>query len=150
MKIKFNWGTGIVIAMTLFMIFILQFVYKATVYDKYEHHLVSEDYYKDELNYQKEIDKEENANKLKENIKIVRTNEGLEIVFPAEFIPTDITGKVKLLRPSNVKFDINKEIKLESNTLYILDKELVSGKYEIVIDWLYNSKGYMYKTSYFY
>ncbi len=44
MKIKINWGTGIVIAMVLFIIFILSFVYKTIAVDKYEHHLVSEDY----------------------------------------------------------------------------------------------------------
>lgn len=55
MKIKFNWGTGIVIAMVLFMTFILTFVYKSLT-PQYTHDLVSEDYYKDELLYQKEID----------------------------------------------------------------------------------------------
>jgi len=66
MKIKINWGTGIVIAMVLFMAFILQYVYRVSVYEKYDHHLVADDYYKDELNYQKQIDKESNANNLKE------------------------------------------------------------------------------------
>ena len=51
MKIKINWGTGIAIAIALFIVFILSFVYKTIFIEKYEHHLVSEDYYKDELHY---------------------------------------------------------------------------------------------------
>ncbi|NOQ92040.1 MAG: cytochrome C oxidase Cbb3, partial [Flavobacteriaceae bacterium] len=47
MKIKINWGTGIVIAMLMFMTFILTFVYKSLT-QEYTHELVSEDYYKDE------------------------------------------------------------------------------------------------------
>ena len=46
---KLNWGTGIVIAMISFMIFILTFVYRSVVMDEYQHELVSEDYYGDEL-----------------------------------------------------------------------------------------------------
>ena len=61
MKIKINWGTGIVIAIVLFIAFILSFVYKTIFMEEYEHHLVSEDYYKDELHYQEEIDKLNNA-----------------------------------------------------------------------------------------
>ena len=58
MKIKISWPMGIIIAMTAFVIFILSFVYKVTFLPAYDHHLVSEDYYKDELHYQQEINKE--------------------------------------------------------------------------------------------
>ena len=51
-KIKISWSAGIVIAMVSFMVFILSFVYKSIAMDEYQHELVSEDYYKDELHYQ--------------------------------------------------------------------------------------------------
>jgi len=135
MKIKINWGTGIVIAMILFMVFILQFVYRISVYDKYDHHLVADDYYKDELKYQEQIDKEENANKLIENVKIIKTDSGLNIVFPKEFESGKISGEIKFLRPSNIKLDIKKKIELLTNTFFIPRKQLVSGKYNIIVDW---------------
>ena len=47
---KINWGTGIVIAFVFFISFILFFIVKASTQDKYEYDLVSEQYYKDELN----------------------------------------------------------------------------------------------------
>lgn len=150
MKIKINWGWGIVIAMALFMIFILQYVYRVSVYDKYEHHLVADDYYKDELNYQKQIDNEENANKLVENVKVVKTGAGLNIIFPTEFEFEKVSGSIKLLRPSNYKLDLKKEINLKSNSFLILDKELATGKYDISINWNYKDKKYLYKTALYY
>jgi len=150
MKIKINWGWSIVIAMVLFMTFILQYVYRVTVYKKYDHHLVADDYYKDELNYQKQIDKENNANKLVENIKLEKTTSGLKIVFPNEFEYAKIYGSVKLLRPSNFKLDLKKDIKLTSHFLLISDKELVSGKYQVTVDWTYMGQNYLFKKSIFY
>ena len=45
---KLNWGTSIVIAFGLFMIFILQFVFKVQSSNQYDHEMVTEDYYKKE------------------------------------------------------------------------------------------------------
>jgi hypothetical protein len=150
MKIKFNWGTAMAVVMVLFMIFILQYFYRAVVYDKYNHHLVSDDYYKEELNYQHEIDKENKANHLKQNIALVTTNEGLEIVFPSQFDFAKLKGTIKLQRPSNYKLDIKKSIKLTSNTLLIPKKELVKGMYDVAIDWTYNKDAYLYKRAIYY
>jgi len=150
MKIKFNWGTAMAIVMVLFMIFILQYFYRAVVYEKYNHHLVSDDYYKEELNYQHEIDKENKANHIKQNIALVTTNEGLEIVFPSQFNFKKLKGTIKLQRPSNFKLDIKKTIKLTSNTLLIPKKELVKGMYDVAIDWTYNKDAYLYKKAIYY
>lgn len=57
MKIKISWPTAIIIAIASFVVFILSFVFKVTFLPKYDHHLVSEEYYNEELNYQEEIDK---------------------------------------------------------------------------------------------
>ena len=61
--------------------FILSFVYKTLFIEKYEHHLVSEDYYKEELHYQEEIDKLNNANLLLENVVLMNENNGIKIIF---------------------------------------------------------------------
>ena len=55
-KYKISWPTGIILSIIAFMVFILSFVYKATFLPEYGHHLVSEEYYKEELNYQKEME----------------------------------------------------------------------------------------------
>ena len=150
MKIKINWGTGIVIALVLFMIFILSFVYKTIAVDKYEHHLVSEDYYKDELYYQKEIDKLNNAAKLSENITLSNSEKGITISFPEDKDFNKIKGRIYFQRRSNLKLDFKKEIKLSDHFIIIPDSLLVSGKWIIKIDWQYNDEEYLLKESWFY
>lgn len=150
MKIKFNWGTGIVIAMVAFMVFILSFVYKTLAVEKYEHQLVSEDYYKDELHYQQEIDKLNNAAKLPQNIVLSNSNDGITIQFPKNMDYKEISGKILFQRLSNEKLDFNEEIKLDSSSLLIPKDKLVAGKWVVRIEWNNKGEAYLYKESWFY
>jgi len=150
MKIKINWGTAMVIAMVLFMAFILQFVYRSIAVDKYEHHLVSEDYYKDELYYQQEIDKMNNASKLTQNVKVDRVGEGMLVSFPDEMNFTKITGIVYFQRPSDERLDFKKEISLSDHIMLIKDDKLINGKWKVKIDWKYGNDEYLFKEAIFY
>ncbi len=150
MKIKINWGTAMVIAMVLFMAFILQFVYRSIAVDKYEHHLVSEDYYKDELYYQQEIDKMNNASKLTQNVKVDRVGEGMLVSFPDEMNFNKITGIVYFQRPSDERLDFKKEISLSDHIMLIKDDKLINGKWKVKIDWKYGDDEYLFKEAIFY
>jgi hypothetical protein len=150
MKIKISWPMGIIIAMTAFVIFILSFVYKVTFLPAYDHHLVSEDYYKDELHYQQEINKENKGVALRENIKIIKSNLGLTIVFPSEFEPSKISGTISFMRLSNDKIDFTLPIKLTSNEVIIKDENLVVGRWDIKIEWVVNKTEYLYKEKLIY
>lgn len=150
MKMKMNWGTGVVIAMILFMAFILSFVYKSVVMKEYQHELMSEDYYRDELHYQEEIDKINNASELEENVKIIRSENGILIEFPEGLDSDQITGKISLLRPSNKKLDLIVDIALKSSKQLIQEDQLVSGKYLVIIDWKNGEDEYMFKDNLFY
>lgn len=150
MKIKINWGWAIVIAMGAFMIFILQFLFRSITDESLEHHLVSEDYYKDELYYQEEIDKLNNASKLKENLTVKRTEGGMLITFPKSIDIKNVTGTVSLLKNSDKRLDFKKEIKLIGNTMLINDEKLIGGKWNIKIIWNLNDVDYMYKEAIFY
>lgn len=149
MKIKWNWGTGIVVAMLLFMIFILQFVYRVTFVDQYDHHLVSDDYYKDELHYQDEINKESNALDLKQNIEFTNTDQGLKISFPEDFEEEKIEGTIYFKRFSNEKLDFKKDIELTDHSILIPKEILLSGKWDIKIEWKYKDEEYLTKKSLF-
>lgn len=150
MKIKISWPTGIIIAMSAFIIFILSFVYKATFMDEYDHHLVSEDYYKDELNYQQEINKLNKAATLKEDVTLTKVAEGLLIKFPAEFDPEKITGTISFQRPSNDKIDFELPIKLITADYLILDNNLVQGIWNVKIEWTINGTTYLFKEKLMY
>ncbi len=143
---KINWGTAIVIAFIGFIGFIMYFVVSMSTDDKYDHDLVVEDYYQQELKYQNDIDKESLSKTLKTNIKIKRTPDGITVVFPKDLNIEDISGKVFLYRPSNKQLDFEIPISLSNNNLLIPDKRLLDGRWNIKVDWKYNNTAYLYKT----
>jgi len=149
MKIKINWGTAIVIAMVLFMVFILQFVYRSFD-DKNKHDLVSEDYYKDELYYQQEIDKMNNANQLEQNMILEHVEEGFLIIFPRDMDVAKITGMAYFQRPSNKDLDFQQTILLTESKILINHSNLVEGKWKVKIDWKYKDEEYLLKETVFY
>ena len=144
---KINWGTGIVLAFIGFIAFIMYFVVSMSTGDKYEHDLVTEDYYKAELEYQTDIDKLKNAKSLAENINYKKTPEGLLVSFPKDIDPEKITGKLFLYRPSNKQLDFETSLSLSKSHLLIPDNRLVDGRWNIKVDWQYEGKSYLYKES---
>lgn len=145
---KINWGTGIVIAFGLFIIFILSFVYKVQSNQKYDNELVTKDYYKQEATVQGDIEKQENANALTNKVTIEKTAEGVKIQFPADFDYSKINGKVSLYRPSSQKLDFEISISLSSPHLLIPKSNLASGLWDISIDWEYDGVKYLNKDSF--
>ncbi len=147
---KINWGWSIVIAIVSFMGFILYFVIKVQTNSEYDNELVVEDYYKQEVAFQQTIDKKQNAANLTEKINITSDKEGIHIHFPTTMDYEKIKGKVSLYRPSNQKLDSEKIFSLSSSHLLIPKSELVSGRWDISIDWNYNDQEYLNKeTIYF-
>ena len=142
---KFNWGTGIVVAFVAFISFILYFVITMSTNKKYEHDLVIENYYGQELEFQNAINKEINSQTLKQDIVWKRTSEGLLIEFPDNFKPEEITGTISLYRPSNKLLDFETSIQLSDSTFLITDKRLLDGRWNLKIDWKVNGEEYLYK-----
>jgi len=150
MKFKISWPTGIIISLAAFVIFILSFVYKVMFLPQYDHHLVSEDYYKDELNYQQEIDKLNEAAELKQNITYKKIDLGLLISFPSEFEASQIEGTIYFQRLSNNKIDFQLPINLETNDLLIPEEKLVEGRWNVKIEWSVNNNTYLFKEKIMY
>ena len=142
---KLNWGTGIIIAFICFIGFIMFFVITMTTDDKYNHDLVTEDYYKQELNFQDDINRETNSKNLKQDITWKKTEKGLIIIFPEQLDASKINGKVFLYRPSNKQFDFETPISLSNHNLLIPDNRLLGGRWNIIIDWEYNKTPYRFK-----
>ena len=147
---KINWGTGIVIAFALFMVFILSFVYKVQSNQKYDNELVTKEYYKKEATVQIDIEKKQHANALKNLVVIKKVVEGIIIEFPSDFDYSKIKGKVSLYRPSSQKLDFEINISLSSPYLLIPKSNLTGGLWDISVDWNYNETDYLNKeTIYF-
>jgi len=128
-----------------FISFIMYFVISMNTNKKYEHDLVTEDYYNAELEFQNDIDKEVNSRNLAENVTWTKTSDGIQILFPESLNINKIKGKVFLYRPSNKQLDFETTISLSNHNLLIPDKRLLDGRWNIKIDWQYNGNKYLYK-----
>lgn len=142
---KLNWGTGIVFAFISFIAFILYFVIRMNTDSSTDHELVAEEYYELELGYQTEIDAEKNASRMNAKLKLVKTDEGLQISFPETFDIEKITGNVSLYRPSNRHLDFDLPISLSSTHLLIPDKRLLDGRWDITVKWEYEDNSFLFK-----
>lgn len=110
-----------------------------------DHDLVNDNYYKQELEYQNDINKEKNAKTLASKLTWEKTPEGMQIHFPKELDYKTIKGQVFLYRPSNKQLDFNTTILLSNHTLLIPDNRLLDGRWNLKIDWSYNNNNYMFK-----
>ena len=147
---KINWGTGVIIGFGSFMTFILFFVFLVQSNSKYDNELVADDYYKQESKVQGDIESQTLSNALKTKLKIEKTAEGLQIIFPADIDYKKINGIISLYRPSNQKLDFETKISLSSPIMLIPKHKLVGGLWEISINWKVNEVAYLNKeTVYF-
>ncbi|WP_394750922.1 FixH family protein [Spongiimicrobium salis] len=147
---KWNWGKGLVLGMVLFMGFILYFVITMSTDKTYKHDLVTEEYYAKEMRYQQEIDAETNVRNMQTQIISKRTEKGWLLRFPSTWETNKIQGKVFLYRPSNQRLDYDLPIVLSGSDLLIPDKNLVDGRWNIILEWTYDGVSYLYKEEMIY
>jgi nitrogen fixation protein FixH len=128
-----NWGYKIVIAALLFMGYIVFLVTKCFQQDV---SLVDKHYYKEEIEYQAQIEKIRNANKFEDlSVKYLAGENQLELQFKDKY-RTGVEGKIQLFRPSDEKMD--KSILLqpnESGAQYISTRELAKGLWKMKVSW---------------
>ncbi len=146
MKIKINWGGGLVIGMALFIGFILVLVTTMLTDKRFDHDLVTESYYQKELHYQNEIDAENRGRALAENISDQKTESGWLIEFPKHVDIDKIKGKISFYRPSNKALDFSIALPVESRAISIPAEKLAAGKWRLFIDWEYEGETYLYKS----
>ncbi len=139
---KFTWGHGIALALGSFIIFILYLVFIFPI-GKQNSDLISENYYEDEILYQKVIDAKTNADKLSQRPTYKQDEKGIHIQFPTEIIPEDRQVKFHLFRTDDATLDVEKTISLDaSNTLQIPPQIMTAGSYTLKVSWVKNKVPY--------
>lgn len=123
----------------------MYFVISMMTNKKYDHDLVTENYYQKELIFQQTIDKEKNAKRLDEQVTWKKTPEGMLITFPQSLNIEEIEGKVFLYRPSNKHLDFEMPITLSNHTLLIPDNRLLDGRWNLSVEWEYDNVEYLFK-----
>ena len=129
-----NWGKGIVTALTLFIGFISFLVVKIMSQDV---DLVSEDYYKQEIDYEARIQKEQNGLNNAAKIELIDQEAYVVVQLPDSSSLTNVVLNLK--RPNDKKLD--KSFKIEGTKTFMLPKSsLEKGKYELTIEYTINGE----------
>jgi len=140
---KFNWGTGIAAGIVCFMTFILQYVIRVQFDDRYNNELVTENYYQKESEVNSNRLKAQNAKALGDSLRIEPTDRGLEVYFPENIRAEEVRGSLSLYRPSNEKLDKVIPLKLTSARLLVPHNQLVSGRWDITLEYRYEGRDYL-------
>lgn len=144
---KFNWGTGISIFITVFILAVVAFIIYVSNLDI---KMVEDNYYDKELTYQNRIDRLNNTAALPWKINF-RLEPGILILqFPALEPPIVPEGTLLLYRPSDPGKDISVPLQLNDSSLQVLDISRIDrGKWVIKIDWMMAGVGYYFEREVF-
>jgi hypothetical protein len=136
---KFNWGTGILLFLILFLAACAVFI---TFAFRQDVNLVHKDYYEKGVDYTEQMNVNARSLPFKNDFKIINQKDFL-VVNIEESISTKIdSGKVLMFRPSNSKQDIWYELKSNTGILNLPKENLVSGRYILKIYWYSNGLKY--------
>ena len=139
---KFSWGHGIVIALGSFIAFILFMIFLFPN-GQQNSEMITENYYEEELAYQKIIDAKNNADLLPEKPKYNQDQSGIKVIFPEDINNENSKFTIDLHRADDQKLDVKREIKLDGkNTLFIPANILVKGNYVLRTMWTTNNKNF--------
>lgn len=130
-----NWGHKIAIAISIFIAFMVGTVIWAFQQDV---NLVAENYYEEEIAYQKQIDKIKNTNRLleKPTVNYRNVDDIVELVFPQRLLNKKIKGELHFFRPSDFKKDRKFELQLdEEGKQFISVATLQPGSWKVKLRW---------------
>lgn len=130
---SFSFGTGIALAYIGFVIFMLGLVYLCV--KQTDLHLVTDQYYQEELAYQSRIDQMENARKLSILPEVTIEETEARFVFPVESLHG--TGQVTFYRPSNPSADFEVPFTInETDVRLSLPPHMAKGLWNAEITWV--------------
>lgn len=133
MKIKFNWGTGIVLAL---LIMISGMIVLVSIAVRQDYDLVDKDYYRKSVNFQQHIEKVKNNEALTEKIQVKLAADSLILAFPNLGNYQDYSGEIHFYSPVAEKRDFKLAVKPDSGFIQVIGlKYLEKGRYQVKIDW---------------
>ncbi len=135
-----HWGHKIIIVFVLFAAGMLTLVTKS-IRTKID--MVTPDYYAEELKYQQVIDGQDNVVQLSAPVKVVQSNQDLEITFPEELHGRALTGQVLFYRPSDSGKDFVLPLQLNEHGQLLVSRErFIKGGYRVKMRWEMSGKPY--------
>lgn len=132
MKIEWNWGTKLVIAMAAFMLMVIAFV---VVMFQQDISLVEKDYYPRGQAYQDMIRQVQNTVPYAGDIHADAADDELRISFPAFFRPEATQGLVHFYHRIDDAHDRYVRLSLDENGVFSYPARGLKGRYILKISW---------------
>lgn len=143
---KFNWGTGILITIILFMLIVIS---TAVYLMNQDVDLVTNDYYNKGINHQQQIDRMNRTNAMDDEVQISPENGYLKLKFPKSYAQKSFNGTIQFYRPSDSKKDFALSISIDTSAQQIIPvQNLEKGYWKVELSWTQDSLEY-YKESSF-
>ncbi len=136
---KWNWGTGVVISMAIFMTFLVILVVKASFSGG---ELQYENYYEQELAFQDRIDAKENAVALKKDLLITMSADSIKVKLPLG-IDLPVNGVMVFTRPNDSSKDKNITLIPDTRFQGLKKEELIPGAYSFELAWSVGEKEFL-------
>ncbi len=132
MRIKFTWGTGIVVFLFLFLAALLSFVVFAFHQDV---NMVHKDYYEKGVDYTRQMEKNRRSAEFAPLLTITETGDSVILIFPRHLAATIESGSLLFFRPSNQNMDISYPLNFTDSVMRIPSGNLTPGRYIVKTTW---------------
>lgn len=129
---KINWGTGIFIFLTLFLMASAGFIIFAVNQDV---NLVHEDYYEKGVDYTDQMNVNARSVQYKNALTVGSQNDFFLIDIEESLAARIDSGNVLMFRPSSSKNDISIRLNKLAKTVQIPKEELLNGRYILKFSW---------------
>lgn len=134
-KKNMSWPLGIGIIYGLFVVLLLIYL----VYANFNSvDLVTKDYYAKDLNYQQQIDRQDRTSGLESGMtwQYFERSQTVQLQFPANIDPAQISGKIIFFRPSDAQLDNTVTINPNIDRIQEIDVDKLSqGMWRLKIFW---------------
>jgi hypothetical protein len=140
-KLTFSWGTGIFIALALFITGMAVVFYISSQQDR---NLERIDYYADATRHQENIDQRQNFDALNQPLQVLIVEDMVVVTLPTVLAGQKIIGTINFYRPSDKKLDKTFSMNNQGNTTYRFPvSQFNKGRYIIKLVFNADSKGYL-------
>jgi hypothetical protein len=143
---KFNWGLKIAL---VYGVFVMGIMYMVFLSSKQNRDLVSDNYYAEELAYQKVIDQSSKTASLQSQVEISTTENRVQVSLPKEFEHTSILGSWTLYYAANQKKDIMGSFQTSAAAFSIDIPKDSKGNYLLKLNWKSKKEEYYFEKNIF-
>ena len=134
------WPFGIITAFALFFVGMASVVVIAATHRE---HLVSDSYYEQELNFQRQIDSADRAKKSGAGIAYDATKDSVVITLPVAQLAQKVSGTIELYRPSEPKLDREFLLEPKADGTQTFDvSKLAGGLWSVRVKWVAGGENY--------